>query len=70
MKTAYLKESGKAWTVRVVVWRGTQQETHYASTYAGAMRIVDERHQNAYSPSYYDRDGNQLADIGGGLVAV
>jgi len=70
MKTAYLSESGQAWIIRVVVWHGTTQETHYASTYAGAMRIVDERHRNAYSPTFFDRDGNQLADAGGCLIRV
>ena len=69
MKTAYLKESSN-WTIRVEVWHGTTQETHYASTYAGAMRIVDQRHQNAYDPTFWDRDGKQLYDNGQALEAI
>jgi len=64
MKTAYLKETGNAWTIKVVVWEGTSQQEYHASSYAGALRIVSERHQNLYSPAFYDRDGSELRDNG------
>lgn len=69
MKTAYLKPSSSAWTIRVVVWAGTSQREYFASTYQGAKRIVDECHHNAYSPCFYDREGRKLCDCGGALVA-
>lgn len=70
MKTAYLKSEGTAWTIRVVVWTGTTQREYFAGTYEGAMKIVDECHSNAYSPSFYDRDGRELADCGGALIPI
>jgi len=64
MKTAYLKESGKSWSIRVVVWENNAQREYFASSHGGAMRIVDERHRNAHSPAYYDREGRELYDNG------
>lgn len=64
MKTTYLIGIGSAWTIRVAVWAGTRQVDYFASTFRAAMRIVDEQHRNTYSPTFYDRDGNELRDNG------
>jgi len=55
--------------ITVNVWHGTTQETHTATTYRGAMRIVSSRHSNSYSPTFFENDtGEQLHDDGNGLV--
>ena len=64
-----LKETSKAWTIRVVVWAGTVQREFFTATHVGAMAIVDRHHRNAYDPKFYDRDGTQLHDLGCTLVA-
>lgn len=63
MKTTELKTG-----IKVVLWHGTTQEEHFAANYQEAMAIVDERHSNAYDPSFYDAEtGEQLHDFGHGL---
>lgn len=53
--------------IRVRYWRGTMQQEATATTYAGAMRIAN-RNANAYGPSYWDANGEQLHDDGAGLA--
>lgn len=53
--------------VVVTYWRGTQQYTGIATTYAGAMRIAG-RTQNAIGPTYRTTDGRELYDDGHGLL--
>lgn len=54
-------------TVIVKYWRGTTQYEGKAKTYKGAMRIAS-RNQNAYSPTFWTPEGEELIDIGGALV--
>ena len=68
MKTAFLNKADKAWTIEVVVWEGNAQREYFASSYAGAQKIVDERHRNAYDPRFYNREGERLVDNGQHLV--
>lgn len=56
-------------TITVYYWRGTQQHTGTATTYAGAMRIA-RRTQNACHATYYDEQGRELYDNGFGLVVA
>ena len=55
-------------TVRVHYWAGTTQQTADVSSYREAMRVVDERHRNAYDPTFEEiATGRQLHDDGNGL---
>jgi hypothetical protein len=55
--------------IKIVLWHGTSQETHFAKTYREAMRLVDKRHSNTHDPAYYDADsGERLYDSGFGLA--
>lgn len=52
--------------IRVVLWHGTRQENHAVDSYAAAMALVDERHQNAHEPAFYDlATGERLYDDNG-----
>lgn len=53
--------------IYVHVWNGTRQETRVARSYKEAMAIVNERHINAYSPTFTDENGNVAIDDGNGL---
>ena len=53
-------------TIRVVLWHGTRQEEHLAHSYVDAMVLVDELHQNAHDPAFYDAStGERLYDDNG-----
>lgn len=52
--------------ITVRYWIGTTQHEGTATTYRGAMRIAD-RNQNAYGPTFWGADGNQLGDNSYGL---
>ena len=55
--------------IRVVLWHGTRQENHAVDSYAAAMALVEERHQNAHEPAFYDAStGERLYDGGYGLA--
>ena len=51
----------------VKYWRGTTQLTGTATSYRGAMRIAS-RNQNAYCPTFWTEDREQLHDLGDVLV--
>lgn len=54
--------------VRVVYWAGTTQHEAEVSSYEEAMKIIEERHRNAYDPTFYEiSTGRQLFDDGHGL---
>lgn len=57
-------------TTKIIVkyWRGTMQLQGTATSYRGAMRIAS-RNQNAYGPSFWTEDGEQLHDDGNCLVS-
>ena len=56
--------------IRVVLWHGTTQETHHATTYGQSLQLVDARHANAHDPAFYDEEtGERLYDSGNGLCS-
>jgi hypothetical protein len=59
----------KANTAKIVVkyWRGATQHEGKATSYAGAMRLA-AKNQNAYGPTFWTEDGEQLHDDGNGLA--
>lgn len=59
----------KTKTPKIIVkyWRGTMQLEGRATSYAGAMRIAS-RNQNAYGPTFWTEDGEELHDDGNGLA--
>ena len=57
----------KAAKIVVKYWRGTMRCEGTATNYRGAMRIAS-RNQNAYGPSFWTENGEQLHDDGNGLA--
>ena len=55
-------------TILVKYWCGTTRVEGRATTYRGAMRIAT-RNQNAYGPTFWTREGEQLHDDSNCLIA-
>lgn len=52
--------------ITVRYWRGTTQFEDKADTYEAAQQIA-ARNNNAYGPTFWDENGEQLHDDGAGL---
>jgi hypothetical protein len=61
----------KTKTQKIVVkyWLGTLRCEGKATTYAGAMRIAS-RNRNAFGPTFWTEDGEQMHDDGNGLATA
>jgi hypothetical protein len=53
--------------VKVIYWLGATQHEEFVQSYMDAMNVAC-RNQNAFSPTFWDEQGNQLFDDGHGLA--